>query len=242
MNSRMIIAHLTSLTLILLPTIHAADRAVEKEERPWCDSFSPYKADLSDSGKNPFFFLWPSYRLLLQGGKETRAISVLNETKIIDGVKTRVIEDRRTKDGKLIEVSRSYVTISRTTGDVYCFGKDVDVYKNGKLIGHEGTWMAGANGARLGLLMPGRPAVGDKYHREVAPGVAMDRAEVISTTETLTTPTKVFERCLRTRESSSLTSRSEDTLYAPDVGLIKAGNLMLTGIDCPLCKGTKAAP
>ena len=241
MNSRALITQLAALLLILPPSLHAAG-TTEKEERPWCDSFSPYKADLSDSGKNPFFFLWPSYRLLLQGGKETRTITVLNETKVIDGVRTRVIEDQRMKDGKLVEASRSYVAICRITGDVYCFGSDVNIYENGKLIGHAGTWMAGANGARLGLVIPGRPAAGDRYYHGVAPGIAMDRAEVISTTETSTALTKVFENCLRIRESSDLTSRSADRLYAPDVGLIKEGNLTLKEVDCPLCKDKKTAP
>ncbi|MCX6899440.1 MAG: hypothetical protein NT105_12150 [Verrucomicrobia bacterium] len=241
MKRRVLLVNLTALALTLPIIIRAAGEA-GKEEHPWCDSFSPYKADLSDTGKNPYFFLWPGYRLFLQHEKETLVISVLNETKVVDGVKTRVVEERKMKDGKLIEVSRNYLATSRTTGDVYYFGEDVDIYENGKVSSHKGTWLAGVNSARFGLMMPGRPTVGDRYYQEVAPAVAMDRAEVISLTETLTTPTKMFERCLRTHETSGLRSGAEDKLYAPDVGLIKDGNLVLTGIDCPLCKGMKVIP
>ena len=232
MKRPMLLANLIALALTLPTTIHAAGEA-GKEERPWCDSFAPYKADLSDTGKNPYVFLWPGYRLFLQHGKETLVISVLNETKVVDGVKTRVVEEREMKDGKLIEVSRNYLAISRTTGDVYYFGE---------VSSHKGTWHVGVNGARFGLLMPGRPAVGDRYYQEVAPAVAMDRAEVISLTETLATPAKVFEKCLRTRESSGLRSGTEDKLYAANVGLIKDGNLVLTEINCPLCNGKKVVP
>jgi hypothetical protein len=34
------------------------------------------------------------------------------------------------------------------------------MYKNGKVSGHEGAWLAGVNGARFGLMIPGKPSVG----------------------------------------------------------------------------------
>ena len=90
--------------------------------------------------------------------------------------------------------------------------------------------------------MPGRPAVADKYYQENAPRVAMDRAEIVSHTEDFTAPKAIYERCLRVRETSALESSSEDKLYAPDVGLIKDGELVLVAIDCPLCNGKKEVP
>jgi hypothetical protein len=200
------------------------------------------KAEFTDTGKNPYFFLWPGYKLRLQHGKDMLVVSVLEETKVVDGVKTRVVEERETKDGQLVEVSRNYFAISRVTGDVYYFGEDVDIYKNGKVSSHDGSWLAGVNGAQFGLMMPGRPGVGDRYHHEVAPGVAMDRAEVVSLSEDFTTPRAAYERCLRVRETSGLEKGSADKLYAPDVGLIKDGALVLVAIDCPLCNGKKDMP
>ncbi len=232
---------LAALAMVLSAATYAADKN-RTDERPWCDSFSPDKTDLFDTGKNPFFFLWPGYRLHLQHEKDTLVISVLAETKMVDGVKTRVVEERETKDGKLTEVSRNYFAISRTTGDVYCFGEEVDTYENGKATGHKGTWLAGVNGARFGLMMPGRPAVGDRYYHEVAPGVALDRAEIAGVAESFTTPTKTFEWCLRTRESSGLKAGVKEKLYASDVGLVKDGAFVLVGIGCPLCDGKQAAP
>ena len=40
--------------------------------------------------------------------------------------------------------------------------------------------VAGKDGARFGILMPGEPLLGAKHYQEVAPGVAMDRAEILS--------------------------------------------------------------
>ncbi|MBI5683692.1 MAG: hypothetical protein HZC54_01295 [Verrucomicrobia bacterium] len=236
MKRTLILASLAILAWIIPPTVHAEDTA-GKSERPWGKSFSPDKADLVAIGKNPYFVLLPTYRLHLEHGKHSMVISVLVETKMVDGVETRVVEEREMKDGKLVEVSRNYLAISKTTGDVYYFGEDVDTYENGKVTGHAGSWLAGVNGAKFGLWMPGRPRVGDKYYHELAPGTAMDRAEIVSLTDTCETPTGTYEKCLRTRETSGLDGSSEEKIYALDVGLIKDGNLVLVNVFCPP-KGT----
>lgn len=228
----------SGLTVLTL-TLHAADKG-PAGERPWCDSFSPDKRDLSDTGKNPFFFLWPGYRLYLQHGKDMRVISVLPETKVVDGVKTRVVEIRETKADKVTAVSRNYFAISATTGDVYYFGRELTMYEDGKPAGHPGTWMAGVNGARFGLMMPGRPAVGDRYYHAIVPGIVLDRTEILRTGEDFAAPNRVFEQCLRARESSDLGNRVEERLYAPDVGLVKDGDFVLVKIGCPLCDGVSA--
>jgi hypothetical protein len=203
------------------------------EDGKWRKVFPVDKANLADSGKNTYLILEPGYRLVLEKGKDTLTITVLDETKVVDGVKTRVVEERETKGGKLAEVSRNYFAIDRTTGDVYYFGEDVDNYKDGKVTGHEGAWLAGVDGARFGLAMAGKPNVGDRYYQEVAPKVAMDRAEVVSLTEEVKVPAGTYKNCLRTRESSELESGSEDKLYAPEVGLLKDGGFVLAKVEKP---------
>ena len=236
MKIRAVLWGLMSLTLSLSTTIQAEDRD-KKGERPWCDSFSPGRADLTNIGKNSYFILLPTYRLHFEHGKETRVTKVLHETESVAGVETRVVEERETKDGELVKVSRMFLAISRTTGDIYCFGKDVDTYKNDKVTGHEGAWRAGVNAAKCSLLMPGRPTVGDRFYHAVAPGVAMDRSEIISRSEEVKTPVGTYERCLRIRETSALKNGSEDKFYAQDVGLIKDGKMILVNVYCPP-KGT----
>jgi hypothetical protein len=78
------------------------------------------------------------------------------------------------------------------------------------------------------MMVPGTPLLGARYRQEVAPKVAMDRAEVASLTETLQTPAGKFEKCLKTEESSALEGGKEHEVYAPGIGLICDGSLKLT--------------
>jgi hypothetical protein len=170
--------------------------------------------------------------LVLEGKEKGKpvvlTITVLNETKLVDGVETRVVEEKETAGGQPVEISRNYFAISANTSDVFYFGEDVDMYKDGKVVGHEGAWLSGVNGARFGMMMPGTPLLGARYQQEVAPKVAMDRAEVVSLTETVQTPTGKFEKCLKTEESSAVEAGKEHKVYAPGIGLIYDGNLKLT--------------
>jgi hypothetical protein len=196
------------------------------------DTFNVDKAALADTGSGAYMVLEPGYKLILTDGKDTLMITVLNETKKVDGVNTRIIEERETKNGKLEEVSRNYFAIDKATGDIYYFGEDVDMYDaNGKVTDHGGSWLSGVNGAKFGLMMPGKPKVGQMYQQEVAPKSAMDRAEVLSVTEEVQVPEGTFKNCLKTKESSALESGSEEKLYAPGVGLLKDGGFKLAKIE-----------
>src|SRR5689334_15715468 len=113
------------------------------------------KKTLGVKGSNAYFILTPGYQLSYKHGNDTDTLTVLNETKMIDGVETRVIEDREAKNGRVVEVTRDYYAIDSVTNDVYYFGEDVDVYKDGKVASHAGSWLSGVNGAKFGLMMPG---------------------------------------------------------------------------------------
>ena len=60
-------------------------------------------------------------------------------------VLARVVEEREWKDGKLVEVSRNYYARCAQTSDIYYFGEDVDIYENGVVVSHDGTWLAGTD-------------------------------------------------------------------------------------------------
>src|SRR5205814_1538944 len=77
----------------------------------------------------------------------------------------------------------------------YYFGEDVDVYKDGKVVGHPGSWLAGEKGARFGRVMPGLPLVKARYFHEVAPGAAMGRAEIGEVGATVKPPAGESEGC-----------------------------------------------
>ncbi len=198
----------------------------------WRASFPVDKRDLGPTGRNPYFILEPGYKLHFAHGEERSVVSVLAETKMIDGVETRVVEDREWKKDKLAEVTRDYYAIDRKTSDVYYFGEDVDVYKSGKVSGHKGSWLSGVNGAKFGLMMPGKPVAGDRFHQELAPKrKAVDRSEIIAVNEKVTTPAGRFENCVHTKDSSTMDPTVDHKFYAPGVGLVKDAELELVRIE-----------
>ena len=196
------------------------------------DTFGVDKADLVATGTNRFFILAPGYQQTFEGreaGKQVvLTITVLNQTKLVDGVATRVVVENELADGQLAEVSSNYFAISAKTSDVFYFGEDVDEYKDGKVVSHHSSWLAGVNGARFGMQMPGTPLLGARYYQEVAPKLAMDRAEVKSLSEKMQTPAGNFANCLNTLETSNLEPARETKIYAPGIGLILEDTLKLT--------------
>jgi hypothetical protein len=196
----------------------------------WQQSFNLEGQQLATAGENTYSILKPGYQLTLDGkGRERLVVTVLPDTINIGGIDTRVVEERETKGDQLVEVSRNYFAISQLTGDVYYFGEDVDMYKHGRVDSHDGSWRHGTNGAKFGLLIPGKPAVGQRFYQELAPKVAMDRAEVVSLNERVRTAAGVFEGCLKTKETTPLEMLAREfKVYAPGIGLVKDGSLELT--------------
>jgi hypothetical protein len=86
-------------------------------------------------GKNDYFILEPGNQVILEGeedGEKLQLImSVMNETKIVDGVETRVVEEKETEGGNLIEVSRNYFAMCKPTNNAIYFGEDVKLYAPG---------------------------------------------------------------------------------------------------------------
>ena len=193
----------------------------------------------SSTGSNPYSILEVGYQLVLEGLENDKTINltitVLNETQLITDpeaglVETRVVEERETKNGKLVEVSRNYFAICNRTNSIIYFGEDVDIYdKTGQIVvSHEGAWRAGVAGARAGIIMPGDTLIGARYYQEIAPGIAKDRAEIISKTEIIYTPIGDLTDCLETKETSPLEPDAIGyKFYAPSIGLIKDGTLKL---------------
>ena len=197
-------------------------------DRSWQQEFDLSGCNMTSTGRSEFFILEPGFRLVLEGGNERLAITVLDETRTISGVTTRVVEEREWRNDALIEVSRNFFALCEETNDAFYFGEEVDDYRGGEIVGHGGAWLAGSDGASAGLIMSGDPQVGMKYYQEIAPSVALDRAEVMSLDETLETPAGLFVDCLRTHEGTALNlNESEFKTYAPGIGLIREQSLLL---------------
>ncbi len=187
----------------------------------------------SSEGSHPYWVLEPGHETVLEGregGADLRVIiTVTDEIEVVDGVETRVVIESETEDGETVEISRNFFAICNRDNSVVYFGEDVDNYENGVVVNHDGSWRAGVNGARAGVIMPGTLLLGGKYFQEIArDDKALDRAEIVSTNVSFETPAGTFSNCLKTRESSPLEpGKVQVKHYAPGIGLIQDAKLKL---------------
>jgi hypothetical protein len=104
----------------------------------------------SSTGSTADFNLAPGYELALTGNDGdtnlVRKLTVMDATKVVDGVETRVVEESATENGALVKVSKRYMAISDSTNGLYSFGRDVTSYQDGQISGHDGSWLAGVDG------------------------------------------------------------------------------------------------
>ena len=130
------------------------------------DTFNLENCDFDSRGSNTYFILEPGHQSVLEGQEDDEVIdlviTVLNETKVVDGTETRIVEERESENGELVEISRNYFAVCKPANDVFYFGEDVDDYEDGEIVSHGGAWLAVANGSKAGMIMPGKVEVGLK--------------------------------------------------------------------------------
>ena len=179
------------------------------------------------SGANPFWSLRPGYQLVLESDEEILFITVLHETRDVDGVRTRVVEELEyEKDGdERIPVERSlnFYAICRQTNSVFYFGEDVEFFdEDGNVISTEGAWLAGRNGARPGVVMPGTILVGGKYYEEIAPeDEALDKGEILAMQCGCEAGGRQFDRaCIAIAGSNDCDGDTDEKLYVKGIGIV----------------------
>jgi hypothetical protein len=146
---------------------------------------------------------------------------VLPQTDVVAGVAVVVLEEKAYEDGELIEVALDYFAQNRD-GSVYYLGERVDNYEGGVIVNHDGQWLSGEGQNEPGIVMPAQPVVGQTYDQENAPGIAEDKATVLSINESVTVPAGTFSGCLKTRDFSPLDPGIEEfKFYCPGVGLVR---------------------
>jgi hypothetical protein len=234
---RLILSLAALMALALVPAMAVAqDQFTEDFDIERC-KFEP------NGRQNPYFSLNPGDQITLEGeddGEELEVeITVSDQTKTITfkppGGKTmtiqaRVVVERETVDGELVEVSRNWFSRCRQTHDVFYFGEEVDIYENGQIVSHEGAWEAGKNGSQPGIIIPARFLLGSRYYQELAPaGEALDRAEHTDMNFTVRAAGRTFRDCVEVIETSPLEPGHESLkVYCPGVGLVRDNEAVLT--------------
>src|SRR3954452_3714640 len=133
---------------------------------------------------NPWFPLRPGTQYVYRGTKDGEAsrdvVTVTRRTIRIQGVRCTVIEDRLLLRGRLAERTSDWYAQDRR-GTVWYFGEaTAELDANGRVVSREGSWRAGVDGARAGVIMPGRPRAGQSFLQEVYPGHAEDHFRVLT--------------------------------------------------------------
>jgi hypothetical protein len=147
-------------------------------------------------------------------------------------VTTRIVEERETEDGELVEISRNFFSTCNPARDVYYFGEEVDIYEDGEIVSHDGAWLAGRQGALPGIIVPDSAfIIGSRYFQEVAPGVALDRVEHVGTNLEVNVPAGTFRGCIKTLETTPLEPGAKSLkFHCPGIGLVIDGEVELAAI------------
>lgn len=212
----------------------------------YTSEFEIDECTFSSTGRqNPYFSLNPGDQLFFEGESDGETvelvITVKSSTKTIrfttpEGdrltVVARVVEERESIDGELFEVSRNWYARCQQTNDVFYFGEAVDFYEDGEIVSHEGSWQAGVGGAQPGIIFPARFLLGSRYFQEVAPGVALDRAEHVEMGLEVEAADETFDDCVGVLETTPLEPGAESVkVYCPEVGLVIDNDLTLTDFE-----------
>src|SRR5262245_18995015 len=169
---------------------------------------------------NPFFPLARGSTWTYFDGTETDQVEVTRNSRKILGVAVTVVHDRVFVGGSLTEDTFDWYAQDRA-GNVWYFGEDTKELDHGVVVSTQGSWEAGVNGAKPGIVMLASPGDGDSYAQEDAPDVAEDMAKVVSLDEIVSVPAGTFTGCLKTVETTPLEpGLHEYKFYARGVGLL----------------------
>jgi hypothetical protein len=186
-------------------------------------------ANFVDKIDNPYFPLTPGTVFIYEGRSEAGLVHteffVTHKTVQILGVTTVQVHDRVTTNGKLTEDTLDWFAQDKE-GNVWYFGENTMELENGRPSTLAGSFKAGVNRAKPGIIMAAHPAIGDFYRQEFDLANAEDFAQVKSLSDTVSVPAGKFTHCLRTRETTPLEpDLKEAKWYAPGVGNVLTKDL-----------------
>ncbi|MBS3097777.1 PepSY domain-containing protein [Candidatus Woesearchaeota archaeon] len=171
---------------------------------------------------NKYLTLTPGTKFIYSGkteeGTERIEVYVTNEKKLVMGILTTVVWDREYLNGELIEDTKDWFAQDKY-GNVWYFGEDSKEIIDEKIVSTKGSWEAGIDGAKPGVIMEANPQIGDTYKQEYYKGEAEDMGEVVAFGVKLNVKHGTFTNCLQTREWTPLEPGADEyKYYCPEVG------------------------
>ena len=190
---------------------------------------SPYDPQIDPSDfvegiDNPYMPFEPGTTLVYEGvsedEKETVTVFVTDKTKEILGITATVVRDVVTVEGQIAEKTFDWYAQDRY-GNVWYLGEDSKEYEDGKPVSSAGSWEAGVDRAKPGIVMLGDPRVGDRYRQEYYKGEAEDFGQVVTLDESVDVPHGSFDDVLVTKDWTPLEPKVlENKYYARGVGVV----------------------
>jgi len=166
---------------------------------------------------------WTFHEVDEQGEVTVDTVIVTEATKpMANGVTARVVRDTARIHGHVVEDTFDWYAQAKD-GTVWYLGEDTAEFEDGKITSRAGSWEAGKDGARAGIMVPARPRKGMRYREEYSKGNAEDNGEVLSLDEMADVPAGHYDGMVLIKDTSTLETRSlEYKLYAKGAGPVLA--------------------
>jgi hypothetical protein len=173
---------------------------------------------------NPYFPLKPGTRLVYRGVKDGQTqvdrVFVTYRTKTIEGVHTTVVRDIARHKGHVLERTFDWYAQDKQ-GTVWYFGENTKSFENGH-VNREGSWRAGVDGARPGIIMPADPHPAQAYRQEFYKDHAEDQAWLVKRGGSVGVPYGKLHHKLVSFEWSRIEPRVVDKkVYARGFGIVQ---------------------
>src|SRR5918993_4888951 len=199
-----------------------------QEQKAYTPHINP--SEFTTKVDHEYFPMEPGTTFLYEGGTEHSEMTVTSETKKVMGIECIVVDHREWEGEKLIEHTYDWFAQDKE-GTVWYFGEDTREYENGEVVSTKGSWEAGVDGAKPGIIMQADPKVGHSYRQEYYPGEAEDMAKVQSLNDSVKVQYGSFDHVLETKEWTPLEPGFyEKKYYAPGVGQVDGGGSELVDV------------
>jgi hypothetical protein len=175
---------------------------------------------------NPYFPLEPGTVSILRGSEDGERLlnrtTITHFTKMIQGVRTTVVQDVLYSDGALAEKTTDWYAADNT-GTVWYFGERTATYnRHGDVVSTEGSWQAGVDGAMAGIIMPANPGPTDAYRQEIYRGHAEDQAWIVARHQVVHVPYGDLSQIVRSYEWTRLEPNVVSVkFYGAGLGIVR---------------------
>jgi hypothetical protein len=210
----------------------------QQPEVPSCDPFGPFSPSRfpgKPTHVNRYLPLKPGNQYVYEGRANrgggalphTIVFTVTDLTKVIDGVRARVLWDVDENEQTIQETELSFFAEDKR-GNIWLMGEYPEEYDNGVFKGAPVTWLAGTVGSEPGVQVPADPKLsGPSYIQGFAPEVGFfDCAkDIVRFGSTQCVPVGCFNNLYTTEEwnPNDPLGGFQTKTYAPNVGNISIG-------------------